>query len=98
MFFLHGEDCFSFIRVSEGEDPPIYAYESMWRHPPFKKVYSRFSDFLALQIEMVADFVLEEKTIPHEVTLMLQTLVNFNRGALFPAPKRDTGEERFGDL
>jgi SMI1 / KNR4 family (SUKH-1) len=98
VFFLYQDDCFSFIRASEGEDPPIYAYESTWRRTPFKKVYSRFSDFLALEIEMVADFVLEEKTIPHEVTLMLQTLVDFNRGALFPVPQRHTGEERFGDL
>jgi len=98
VFFLYQDDCFCFIRTSEGEDPPIYAYDSTWRRTPFKKVYSHFSDFLAIEIEVVADFLLEEKIIPHEVTLMLRTLVDFNRGAIFPAPIRDTGEERFGDL
>jgi hypothetical protein len=92
VFFLSQDSCFSFIRASEGEDPPVYAYDSTWRRTPFQKVYRHFSDFLALEIEMFADARGAEKTIPHEVKLMLKTLVDFNTGAMFPAPKREAGE------
>lgn len=92
VFFLSQDSCFSFIRASEGEDPPVYVYDSTWRRTPFQKVYRHFSDFLALEIEIFADDRGAEKTIPHEVKLMLQTLLDFNRGAMFPAPKRETGE------
>ncbi len=67
-------------------------YDSTWRRAPFQRVYRHFSDFLALEIEILADDRGAEKTIPHEVKLMLKTLVDFNRGAMFPAPKRETGE------
>ncbi len=92
VFFLCQDSCFSFIRTSEGEDPPVYAYDSIWRRTPFQKVYRHFSDFLALEIEILADDRGAEKTIPHKVKLMLKTLVDFNGGAMFPAPKRETGE------
>ena len=92
VFFLSQDSCFSFIRASEGEDPPVYAYDSTWRCTPFQKVYRHFSDFLALEIEIFADARGAEKTIPHEVKLMLKTLVDFNTGAMFPAPKREAGE------
>lgn len=52
----------SFMRASRRR-PANLCLDSTWRHISFKKVYSRFSDFLALESEMVADFVLEEKTI-----------------------------------
>ncbi len=92
VFFQCDDYSFSFIRVSEGEDPPVYAYESTWRRTPFKKIYRHFSDFLAIEIEIFADFMSKEKTISHEVKLMLQTLVDFNGGAMFPAPKGETSE------
>ena len=92
VFFLYQDSCFSFIRASEGEDPPVYAYDSTWRRMPFQKVYRHFSDFLALEIEIFADDRGAEKTIPHEVKLMLKTLLDFNRGAIFPTPKREAGE------
>jgi hypothetical protein len=92
VFFQCDDSSFSFIRVSEGEDPPVYAYESTWRRTPFKKIYRHFSDFVAIEIEIFADFMSKEKTISHEVKLMLQTLVDFNGGAMFPAPKGETSE------
>ena len=92
VFFLSQDSCFSFLRASEGEDPPVYAYDSTWRRTPFQRVYRHFSDFLALEIEIFADDREAEKTIPHEVKLMLKTLVDFNSGAMFPAPKREVGE------
>lgn len=92
VFFQCDDYSFSFIQVSEGEDPPVYAYESTWRRTPFKKIYRHFSDFLAMEIEILADFMSKEKTISHEVKLMLQTLLDFNGGAMFPAPKGETSE------
>jgi hypothetical protein len=55
MALLTGQH-FTFFRLSEGDDPPVYAYRSEWRRTPFCKIAHHLSDFLRIQIALYAEY------------------------------------------
>lgn len=58
VFFMHQGYQFSFFRTSEGEDPPTYFYCEGTNQNSFIKTHNRFSDFLATEIEIHAQSVM----------------------------------------
>jgi hypothetical protein len=65
VFFKGYNQEFAFFRTTEGNDPPVYAHKREWRRDPFRKVYHRFSDFLALEIEVHADCLADRKSVSY---------------------------------
>ncbi|GHO75372.1 hypothetical protein KSD_31430 [Ktedonobacter sp. SOSP1-85] len=57
VFFFQAEQGFAFFRTSEGDNPPIYTHRRDWRLNPFRRVYAHFSDFLAIQVALYAEYV-----------------------------------------
>ncbi len=93
IFFMLEDRCFSFIRTSEGDNPPIYTYNSGWRHVPFRKIYHHFNNFLAIEIEMLEDFLTGDKTLLPEVKSRLEALQHHNAGAIFSVSEKRHGVE-----
>jgi hypothetical protein len=54
---LLAEQHFTFLRLSEGDDPPIYAYRREWRLTPFYNIAHHLSDFLAIQVALFAEYL-----------------------------------------
>lgn len=57
VFFFQPGQSFAFFRTSEGDNPPVCAHRRDWRRDPFRRVYPHFSDFLAVQIALYAEYV-----------------------------------------
>lgn len=54
VFCMHQGYQFSFLRVSEGEDPPVYYYLEDSEQADFKRVFDHFSDSLMAAVESTA--------------------------------------------
>jgi hypothetical protein len=52
VFFMHQGYTFNFYCLDEGDDPPIYRYNEAHEQAAFPMIFSRFSDFLASEIEL----------------------------------------------
>ncbi|WP_234300941.1 SMI1/KNR4 family protein [Sphaerospermopsis aphanizomenoides] len=52
VFFMHQGYQFSFFRLSEGDNPPIYSYCEGQEESYFIKTHDQFSDFLAVEIDL----------------------------------------------
>jgi hypothetical protein len=46
------DQSFTFIRCSEGENPPLYYHRREWRADPFRQIYRHFSDMLLIQLTL----------------------------------------------
>jgi hypothetical protein len=58
VFFMHQGYQFSFFNLSEGDDPPTYFYSEGINQISFTKSHERFSEFLATEIEIHAQYLL----------------------------------------
>jgi SMI1 / KNR4 family (SUKH-1) len=58
IFFMHQGYQFSFFRVSEGADPPIYSYCEGTEETFFIKSHASFSEFLATELEIHAKYLM----------------------------------------
>lgn len=56
VFFMHQGYQFSFLRTSEGDDPPTYSYHEGENQTSFTRSHERYSDFLATEIDIHAKF------------------------------------------
>lgn len=52
VFFMHQGYQFSFFRLSEGDNPPIYSYSEAQKEPSFITTQAHLTDFLATEIEL----------------------------------------------
>ncbi|CAN1213549.1 Knr4/Smi1-like domain-containing protein [Tumidithrix helvetica PCC 7403] len=52
VFFMHQGYQFSFFKLSEGDNPPIYSYCEGQEETHFIKNHDKFSDFLSVEIEL----------------------------------------------
>lgn len=57
VFFMHQGYQFSFFRLSEGDDPPIYSYCEGTNQTSFTKSHNKFSEFMAKEIELHAKYL-----------------------------------------
>lgn len=57
VFFMHQGYQFSFLRTTEGDDPPIYYFLEDEEQTSFIKIHEHYHEFLATEIEMYAKFV-----------------------------------------
>lgn len=58
IFFMHQGYQFSFFRVSEGADPPIYSYCEGTEETSFIQSHESFSEFLATEVEIHAKYLM----------------------------------------
>ncbi len=58
VFFMHQGYQFSFLRTSEGADPPIYYYCEGEDQTSFIKTHEHYSEFLGTEIEIHAKFLI----------------------------------------
>ena len=59
IFYHHGGNEFSFIRASEGEDPPVYYYG--YGQSDFRKTYDHFSLYLEEAIQAHREHLVRKK-------------------------------------
>ncbi|MCY7334039.1 MAG: SMI1/KNR4 family protein [Pseudanabaena sp. CAN_BIN31] len=52
VFFMHQGYQFSFFKLSEGDNPPVYSYLEDQEYPDFRKTHEKLSDFLATEIDL----------------------------------------------
>lgn len=57
VFLMHQGYQFSFFRLSEGDDPPTYSYCEGTNQTSFIRSHERFSDFLAIEVEIHAKYL-----------------------------------------
>lgn len=50
VIYMHQGYQFSFVRISEGDDPPVYYYDEMRPYSDFPMLYARFSDYLNMLV------------------------------------------------
>jgi len=55
VFFMHQGYQFSFIRLSEGSDPPTYSYLEGQEEQYFVKTHDKLTDFLVTEMEFYGD-------------------------------------------
>jgi hypothetical protein len=58
VFFMHQGYQFSFFRLSEGDNPPIYFYYEGQKETNFLKTHDYFTDFMATEIELYNQYSL----------------------------------------
>ncbi|MBE9161631.1 MULTISPECIES: SMI1/KNR4 family protein [Microcoleaceae] len=58
IFLMHQGYQFSFFRLSEGADPPIYSYCEGTNQIDFIKSHQSFSDFLVTEVEIHAKYLM----------------------------------------
>ncbi len=51
VFFMHQGYFFYFMRVSEGENPPIYFYTEVMDHPRFTLAHQNLAEFLLSRLD-----------------------------------------------
>lgn len=52
VFLMHQGYSFNFFCLDEGNDPPIYSYNEGHEQSSFPRIFPRFTDFLASEIEI----------------------------------------------
>ncbi|HBL14916.1 MAG TPA: SMI1/KNR4 family protein [Cyanobacteria bacterium UBA11162] len=58
IFFMHQGYQFSFFRLSEGDNPPIYSYCEGKNQTYFSKIHNKFSEFMETEIELHAQYLI----------------------------------------
>jgi len=60
VFLMHQGYQFSFFRLSEGENPPIYFYCEGETKESFVKTHRQFTDFLATELDLHHQYLMTE--------------------------------------
>lgn len=58
VFFMHQGYQFSFFRLSEGDNPPIYSYCEGENQISFTRTHSQFSEFISTEVELHAKYLI----------------------------------------